>query len=125
MTVRNLPGGGGRELIGRRVECAVLDRLVAAVRCGESRVLVLHGDPGVGKTALLEYLSGRAETCRVLRVAGVQSEMELAFAALHQLCAPLLDRRERLPGPQRDALQTAFGMQVGLRRTVSLWAWQR
>ena len=67
----------------------------------------------MGKTALLEYLSGRAETCRVLRVAGVQSEMELAFAALHQLCAPLLDRRERLPGPQRDALQTAFGMKVG------------
>ena len=74
---------------------------------------MLHGDPGVGKTALLDYLAGRAESCRVLRAAGVQSEMELAFAALHQLCAPMLDRRERLPGPQRDALQTAFGMQVG------------
>ena len=91
----------------------MLDQLVAVVRGGESRALVLHGDPGVGKTALLEYLAGRADTCRVLRAAGVQSEMELAFAALHQLCAPMLDRRERLPGPQYDALQTAFGMKVG------------
>ena len=113
------------KLIGRRAECDVLDRIVTSVRCGESRALVLYGDQGAGKTALLEYLAGHADGCRVARASGVQSEMELAFATLHQLCAPMLDRRERLPGPQRDALQTAFGMQVGLRRTVSLWAWQR
>jgi predicted ATPase len=83
------------------------------VRAGESRVLVVHGEPGVGKTALLEYLADRAAGCRVLRVAGVQSEMELAFAGLHQLCAPLLDRLGVLPGPQQQALQTAFGISAG------------
>ena len=102
-----------RGLTDRRAECGVLDGLVEAVRAGESRVLVVHGEPGVGKTALLEYLAGRAAGCRVLRVAGVQSEMELAFAGLHQLCAPLLDRLEVLPGPQREALRTAFGMSAG------------
>src|SRR4029453_4063599 len=69
--------------------------------------------PGVGKTALLEYLGGRAPGCRIERAAGVQSEMELAFAGLHQLCAPMLDRLEAGPGPQREALQTAFGMSAG------------
>jgi DNA-binding CsgD family transcriptional regulator len=101
------------ELTGRRAECDVLERLVEAVRAGESRALVVHGEPGVGKTALLEYLAGQASGCRVARAAGVQSEMELAFAGLHQLCAPMLDRHERLPVPQRDALQTAFGMSSG------------
>ena len=81
-----------RELTDRRTECGVLDGLVEAVLAGESRVLVVHGEAGVGKTALLEYLADRASRCRVLRVVGVQSEMELAFAGLHQLCAPLLDR---------------------------------
>lgn len=99
MTARFRLGGHGGELIGRRTERGVLDQLVAAVRGGESRALVLHGDPGVGKTALLKYLAGCAEGCRVLKAAGVQSEMELAFAALHQLCAPVLDRQELLPGP--------------------------
>jgi DNA-binding CsgD family transcriptional regulator len=113
MTERVRLGGRKRELIGRRTECGVLDQLVAAVCRGESRALVLHGDPGVGKTALLEYLAGRAGSCRVLRASGVQSEMEFPFAALHQLCAPVLDRRDGLPGPQRAALQTAFGMQPG------------
>ena len=88
-----------RELTDRRAECGVLDGLVEAVRAGESRVLVVHGEAGVGKTALLEYLADRASRCRVLRVAGVQSEMELAFAGLHQLCAPLLDRLRVLSGP--------------------------
>ncbi|MEA2566206.1 MAG: hypothetical protein QOD49_1383, partial [Actinomycetota bacterium] len=88
----------------RRSECEVLDRLLEAVRQGQSRVLVLRGEPGVGKTALLEYVSERASGCRVARAAGVQSEMELAFAGLHQLCAPMLDHLERLPEPQRDAL---------------------
>ena len=98
---------------GRRAECGVLDELVEAVRAGESRALVLHGEAGVGKTALLEYLAGHAPGCRVARAAGVQSEMELAFAGLHQLCAPMLDRLERLPVPQRDALRTAFGLSAG------------
>ena len=101
------------ELTGRRAECDVLGRLMAAVRTGESRALVVHGEPGVGKTALLEYLAGQASGCRVVRALGVQSEMELAFAVLHQLCAPMLDRLERLPAPQRDALRTAFGLSAG------------
>ena len=100
-------------LTDRRAECDVLGRLVAAVRAGESRALVVHGEPGVGKTALLEYLAGQASGCRVAHAGGVQSEMELAFAVLHQLCAPMLDRLERLPAPQRDALRTAFGLSAG------------
>jgi len=76
-------------------------------------VLVLRGEAGIGKTALLEYLVERASGCRIARAAGVESEMELAFAGLHQLCAPMLDRLERLPGPQRDALGTAFGLSTG------------
>ena len=101
------------ELRGRRGECDVLDRLMDAVRGGESRVLVVRGEPGVGKTALLDYLVEHASGCRVARVAGVQSEMELAFAGLHQLCAPMLGRLQRLPGPQRQALRTAFGLSSG------------
>ena len=100
-------------LTDRHAECDVLGRLVAAVRAGESRALVVHGEPGVGKTALLEYLAGQASGCRVVHAGGVQSEMELAFAVLHQLCAPMLDRLERLPAPQRDALRTAFGLSAG------------
>ena len=100
-------------LTDRHAECAILGRLVAAVRAGESRALVVHGEPGVGKTALLEYLAGQASGCRVARAGGVQSEMELAFAVLHQLCAPMLDRLERLPAPQRDALRTALGLSAG------------
>src|SRR3954462_2063572 len=100
-------------LLGRRSESATLDGLLEAVRAGESRALVIRGDPGVGKTALLEYVVERATGCRVAEAAGVQAEMELAFAGLHQLCAPMLDRLERLPGPQRDALGSAFGMAAG------------
>jgi len=92
---------------------SVLGRFTDGVRAGESRVLVVRGEPGVGKTALLEYLVGQASGCRVARAAGVQSEMELAFAGLHQLCAPMLDRLESLPAPQRDALRTAFGISAG------------
>jgi hypothetical protein len=101
------------DLTGRHAECGVLDRLVEAVRAGESRALVVHGEPGVGKTALLEYLARQSSGCRVARAAGVQSEMELAFAGLHQLSAPMLDRLERLPEPQCDALRTALGMSAG------------
>jgi hypothetical protein len=75
--------------------------------------LVVRGEAGMGKTALLEYATQRASGCRVARVAGVQAEMELAFAGLHQLCAPMLDRLERIPVPQRDALRTTFGLSVG------------
>ena len=95
----------GRRLHGRRGECEMLDRLVADVRAGQSRVLVLRGEPGAGKTALLDYLAQRAAGCRVARVTGVEPEMEMAFAGLHQLCAPFLDRLGHLPGPQRDALR--------------------
>ena len=101
------------ELIGRQAEIAVLDQLVEAISAGESRALLIHGEAGVGKSALLDYLAGRASHCRLIRAAGVQSEMELAFAALHQLCGPMLDHMERLPGAQRDALRTAFGIIAG------------
>ncbi|HEY3713471.1 MAG TPA: AAA family ATPase [Jatrophihabitantaceae bacterium] len=100
-------------LRGRREETAVLDELVEAVRGGAGRALVVRGEAGMGKTALLDYLVEQASGCRVLRAAGVQSEMELAYAGLHQLCAPMLDRLERLPEPQRDALRTAFGASAG------------
>ena len=86
---------------------------MADVRAGEGRALVVRGEPGVGKTVLLDYLARRASGCRVERAAGVQSEMELAFAALHQLCAPMLDHAESLPVPQRGALRTAFGLSAG------------
>ena len=91
----------------------MLDRLVEAVQAGESRALVAVGEPGVGKTVLLDYLARRASGCQVARASGVQSEMELAFAGLHQLCAPMLDRAGQLPVPQRDALRIAFGQAAG------------
>ena len=100
-------------LVDRVSECDALDGLIEAVWAGESRALVVRGDPGVGKTVLLDYLAGRARGCRVARAVGVQAEMELAFAGLHQLCAPLLDHLGKIPVPQRDALRTAFGISGG------------
>src|SRR3954468_8169774 len=100
-------------LLGRRYECEALDRLLAAVRAGESRALVIRGEAGVGKTALLEYARESASGCRLVWASGVESEMELAFAGLHQLCAPILDGLERLPRPQCDTLATAFGLREG------------
>jgi DNA-binding CsgD family transcriptional regulator len=100
-------------LRGRRAEREALDRQLQRVRAGQSSVQVLRGEAGIGKTALLAYVAEQASECRVARVAGVESEMELAFAGLHQLCAPMLDGLEALPGPQRDALRVAFGMQDG------------
>src|SRR2546430_5773087 len=100
-------------LTGRRSECDVLDRLIDAVGAGESKALVLRGEPGVGKTALLEYAVKQASEFRVVRAAGVQSEMELAFAGLHQLLASMLDRLDGLPAPQGEALRTAFGLASG------------
>src|SRR3954453_20723436 len=93
-------------MLDRVEERDVLDRLVAGVRAGQSRVLVLRGEAGVGKTALMGHLSAAADGCRLARAAGVESEMELAFAGLHSLCAPMLDRLGHLPGPQREALET-------------------
>ena len=99
-------------LLGRRRECHTLDRLLHNVRAGQSQVLVIRGEAGVGKSALLEYLVGTAADFRVTRAAGIESEMELAYAGLHQLCASMLHLRERLPAPQRDALATAFGLNL-------------
>jgi len=103
----------GWRLLGRRSERAALDLLVSAVRAGESQALVVRGEAGVGKSALLEYVAAQAAGCRIVRAIGVEAEMELAFAGLQQLCAPLLDRLERLPAPQGDALATAFGLRAG------------
>ena len=105
--------GGAARLADRWTERAALDQLVEAVRAGQSRTLVVHGEPGAGKTALLDYLVVQAVDCQMIRAAGIQSEMELAFAGLHQVCAPLLDRLEVLPGPQAAAVRTAFGMSAG------------
>jgi hypothetical protein len=91
-------------LVDRQRERETLDGLVQDLRSGRGRALVVRGEAGVGKSALLDYAAAAAADMQVARAAGVESEMELAFAGLHQLCAPLLDRLEGLPGPQRDAL---------------------
>jgi DNA-binding CsgD family transcriptional regulator len=100
-------------LRGRASECALLDDVIAAVRVGESRTLLIHGEAGIGKTALLDYAVSSASDMWLLRAAGVESEMELAYASLHQLCVPLLEAVERLPAPQREALEVAFGRRRG------------
>jgi DNA-binding CsgD family transcriptional regulator len=102
-------------LRGRRAERVELDRLLEAIHAGQSAVLVLRGEAGIGKTALVEYAAERGKGCRVLRAVGVESEMELPFAGVHQLCSPLFDGLERLPPPQREALGTAFGLSSGTR----------
>lgn len=117
---RNAPGANG--LTGRERECAVLDRLVDAVRDGDSRALVIRGQAGVGKTSLLDHLTENAAGCRILRTVGVQSEMELAYASPHQLLAPAMNHLERLPAPQQDALRIAIGLSAARRRTGS---WSR
>jgi DNA-binding CsgD family transcriptional regulator len=109
-----VPGSGPRtELLGRDSECALLDGLIRDIRRGKSRCLVLRGEAGIGKTALLEYLIAAAPDLMVVRAVGVESEMELAYASLHQLCGPLLHRLESLPGPQRQALEIVFGLSAG------------
>ncbi|MDT0347444.1 helix-turn-helix transcriptional regulator [Streptomyces litchfieldiae] len=121
MTSHPLPGWRGvppraqwRPLLrGRRGECEALDRQLRGIAVGQSSVQVLRGEPGVGKTALLEYVAERAPECRVVRAVGVQSEMELAYAGLHQLCRGMLAGVEGLSGPQRDALRVAFGVKEG------------
>ena len=110
-------------LLGRADECALLDALIDDVRRGESRTLVLRGEAGIGKTALLEYLIGSATDLTLVRAVGVESEMELAFASVHQLCGPMLDRIPRLPAPQRQALETVFGLsdEAPVDRFLSDW----
>ena len=107
--------GAGRRatLRGRAAECALLDDLLSAIRRGESRSLVIRGTAGIGKTALLEHLVESASELSVVRAVGVQSEMELAYASLHQLCGPLLDRLPGLPVPQREAVEIVFGLSAG------------
>jgi DNA-binding CsgD family transcriptional regulator len=100
-------------LAGRNAERARLDELLATVSRGESSSLLLTGEAGIGKTALLEYLVDQASEFTVVRSVGVESEMELAFASLHQMCAPFVDRLDRLPAPQRDALEVIFGRASG------------
>src|SRR6266436_3154494 len=106
------PPGRGRQVMlrGRRQQCGDLDRLLADIRSGRSRALVLRGEPGIGKTALLGYAAETAQDFQVARAEGIESEMELPFAALHQLCGRMLGRLDRLPSPQRDALGVAFGL---------------
>jgi DNA-binding CsgD family transcriptional regulator len=113
MATSRLVPGAPPVLRGRGTESAVLEGIIMALRQGEGRTLLLLGEAGIGKTALLEYLIGAASGLRVLRAVGVESEMELAYAALHQLCAPILERVERLPGPMRDALEIVFGLREG------------
>jgi len=100
-------------LHGRSRECDELTALVAAVRAGRSQVLVLRGEAGIGKTALIEFLLDSSARCQFARAAGVESELEMAYAGLHQLCSPYLQRLDVLPDPQRQALATAFGLLPG------------
>src|SRR5262245_34936474 len=128
--------GPGEVLLGRQMECEVLDRLLAAVRGGRSGGLVLRGEPGMGKTALLKYAISSASGFRVIRAVGIESEMELSYATLQQVCAPVLDALEGLPAPQREALRVAFGLSAGQVRArfrvglavlgrLSAVAWER
>ena len=118
------------ELFGRVAEREALEAMVADVLAGRSRVVVMRGEAGVGKTALLRHLAGSLSGWHIATAIGVESEMELAYGGLHQLCAPMLDRMERLPAPQQAALATVFGRSSGdapdrflvSLATLSLWA---
>ena len=103
-------------LLGRDVECERIERLVARARDGQSGVLVLRGEPGIGKTALLEHAAASAGAATVLRVRGVESEVEVAFGGLHELLRPVLATVERLPGPQAEALRGALGLAAEIGR---------
>src|SRR3954469_13820403 len=112
--VHEQPLGRGRgTLRGRRTECETLDHLLESVRAGQSGALVVRGEPGIGKTALLEYAIDSASDLNVVRATAVESEIELPFAGLHQLCVPLLDWLACLPAPQREALETVFRLSMG------------
>ncbi|BCJ28502.1 helix-turn-helix transcriptional regulator [Actinocatenispora sera] len=103
----------GHVLIDRRTEAETLDRLLTDVRAGESRALMLRGESGIGKTELLGYLRDRSGGCEIVSAAGVEAEAGFAFAGLHQVCAPMLSGLRRIPEPQRAALNTAFGLDIG------------
>src|SRR6201995_5947029 len=103
----------GPAFVGRTTERDVLDGLLAKVREGESEALLIHGEAGMGKTALLRYAARQASGYRVAELTGVEAEMELAFAGIHQLCGPMLDRLDGIPPPQRDALTVALGIAAG------------
>ena len=98
------------QLLGRTAELEILGQLIVNVRSGQSAVLVVRGEPGIGKTALLRHLIGQASGFRVIRATGIESEMELPFAGLHQLCAPMLGRLDSLAEPQRHVVTVAFGL---------------
>jgi hypothetical protein len=104
-------GVGG--LRGRAGECASLDAVAAALRKGQSCSLLLRGEAGMGKTALLEHLVASASDLTIVRAAGVELEMELDYAGLHQVCGPLLDRLDSIPTPQRQAIEVVFGLNTG------------
>lgn len=108
-----MTGSRGSQLVGREREREVLDRLLGAAREGRGGVLAMYGDPGVGKTALLDYAVESGSDFRVARAVGIEGEMELAYAALHQLCSPSLAHLELLPDPQREAIAVAFGLSTG------------
>ena len=101
------------QLLGRQRERGVLDRMLEAARDGRGGVLAVYGEPGVGKTALLEYAIEAAGNFRISRTSGVEGEMELAFAALQQLCSPSFDLLDRLPTPQREAIEVGLGLSSG------------
>src|SRR5207237_8820657 len=103
----------GAELLGRERERVALDRLLEAASGGHGGVLVVRGEPGVGKTALLDYAVEAGRGFRSARTFGVEAEMELPYAAVQQLCSPFLELMERLPQPQHDALGVAFGLSTG------------
>lgn len=98
---------------GRSAECEALGRMTQAVLAGRSQALVLKGEAGIGKTALLAHLMQNVPGCRVVQTSATESEMDLAFAGLHQLCTPFLDNLSRLPAPQRAALRISFGLEAG------------
>src|SRR5689334_5281034 len=108
-----MPANRGLGFLGRTSEREELDRLLQNVREGQSGVLVLRGEAGIGKTALLRYAARQASGFRVAEIAGIEAEMELPFASIHQLCAPMLAQLETLPQPQRHALSVAFGLESG------------
>ncbi len=113
-------------LLGRQAECEALDRLVTDALAGRSRVVVLRGEAGVGKSALLGYLSERVAGWHVARAVGVESEMELAYSGLHQLCGPMLDHLDRLPDPAAGSARDGVRPERrSCRRTGSWSGWPR
>ena len=111
-------------LWGRREQCGVLDGLLADVRAGRSRALVVRGEPGIGKTALLGYAADTAQDFRVAHAEGVESEMELPFAALQQLCGRMLDRLDQLPPRSATLWASPWACAPARRRIVSWSAWR-